>query len=41
MTERIFWPSFVNGLRGRCPACGEGRLFVKFLKVADACPACA
>ena len=41
MTERIFWPSFLNGLRGRCPACGEGRLFVKFLKVAEACPACA
>ena len=29
-----------RGLMGRCPACGEGRLFCRFLKVADACPAC-
>ena len=40
MTDRSFWPSFANGLRGRCPACGEGRLFGKFLKVADECPVC-
>jgi uncharacterized protein (DUF983 family) len=30
------WRSF----RGKCPACGEGRLFRAYLKVADACPAC-
>ena len=30
----------VRGLRGRCPHCGEGRMFRAFLKVADACPAC-
>jgi uncharacterized protein (DUF983 family) len=29
-----------RGLLARCPACGEGRMFRKFLKVADACPAC-
>ena len=29
-----------RGLMGRCPACGEGRLFSRFLKVVDACPAC-
>jgi uncharacterized protein (DUF983 family) len=29
-----------RGLRGRCPACGEGRIFLKFLKVNDACPHC-
>lgn len=40
MTDRSFWPSFVNGLRGRCSACGEGRLFGKFLKVSDECPVC-
>jgi uncharacterized protein (DUF983 family) len=28
------------GFRGRCPACGEGRMFRAFLKVADACPSC-
>jgi uncharacterized protein (DUF983 family) len=25
---------------GRCPACGEGKLFRAFVKVADQCPAC-
>lgn len=29
-----------NGLRGRCPRCGEGRLFDGFLKVAPRCAAC-
>jgi uncharacterized protein (DUF983 family) len=29
-----------RGLRGRCPACGEGRIFRAFLKVNDACPHC-
>lgn len=30
----------MRGLRGRCPACGEGRLFRAFMKVADHCPSC-
>ena len=30
----------MRGLRGRCPACGEGRMFRRFLKVADECPKC-
>ena len=29
-----------RGLAGRCPRCGEGRLFRAYLKVNDACPAC-
>jgi uncharacterized protein (DUF983 family) len=29
-----------RGFRGRCPACGEGRLFGRFLKLADRCDAC-
>ena len=29
-----------RGFKCLCPACGEGRLFRKFLKVSDACPAC-
>jgi uncharacterized protein (DUF983 family) len=29
-----------RGFRGRCPACGEGRMFRAFLKVADQCPHC-
>jgi uncharacterized protein (DUF983 family) len=31
---------FMRGLRGRCPKCGEGKLFHAFLKVSDNCPAC-
>ena len=29
-----------RGLRGRCPACGKGLLFHRFLKVAERCDAC-
>lgn len=35
------WASATSrGLTCRCPACGEGRLFRKFLKVADTCENC-
>ena len=29
-----------RGFLGRCPRCGEGKLFRAYLKVADACPVC-
>ncbi len=29
-----------RGFRSRCPRCGTGKLFRRFLKVADNCPAC-
>ena len=29
-----------RGFMGRCPACGQGRLFGRFLKVAERCDAC-
>ncbi|MCG9917005.1 MAG: DUF983 domain-containing protein [Phenylobacterium sp.] len=29
-----------HGVMGRCPNCGQGPLFVGFLKVAPACSAC-
>ena len=29
-----------RGFKSRCPSCGEGRLFGRFLKVTDRCPAC-
>ncbi|MGE0061137.1 MAG: DUF983 domain-containing protein [Xanthobacteraceae bacterium] len=32
--------AMMNGLRGKCPACGRGAMFRKFLKVNDACPDC-
>ena len=31
---------FIAGALGKCPNCGEGPLFVGFLKVAPACAAC-
>jgi uncharacterized protein (DUF983 family) len=33
-------PPSATGMRGRCPRCGEGRLFAGFLTVAPSCPAC-
>ncbi len=30
----------MRGLRGRCPNCGRGRMFSRFLKVADRCTVC-
>lgn len=32
--------SMLRGAMGRCPRCGEGKLFAGFLKVAPACSAC-
>ena len=32
--------ALARGFLGRCPCCGEGRMFRAFLKVADACPRC-
>jgi uncharacterized protein (DUF983 family) len=29
-----------TGFRMRCPACGEGHMFYRFLKVSDCCPTC-
>ena len=39
--DRPAWRSAIGrGLRGRCPACGAGRLFPRFLKVAEQCAEC-
>ncbi len=38
--RRAVSQAMLRGARGRCPACGEGRLFARYLKVADHCPAC-
>lgn len=37
---RPLGPAIALGLRGRCPACGEGRLFGRFLKPVAACSSC-
>ena len=38
--KRDVWPAIKRGFRGRCPRCGEGKLFRAFLKVDDNCPVC-
>jgi uncharacterized protein (DUF983 family) len=37
---RDFGEGFRRGLAGRCPNCGEGRLFSGYLKVEPRCEAC-
>jgi uncharacterized protein (DUF983 family) len=32
--------ALLRGTRCKCPECGEGRLFRKFLKVVENCPSC-
>ena len=36
-----FWTALLRGWRGRCPRCGEGALFHRFLKMNNHCPACS
>jgi uncharacterized protein (DUF983 family) len=38
--KRNVWTAMKRGFRGRCPRCGEGKLFRAFLKVDDHCSAC-
>ncbi len=38
--KRDIWLALKRGFRGRCPRCGEGKLFRAFLKVDNACPVC-
>jgi uncharacterized protein (DUF983 family) len=38
--KRDVWTALKRGLRGRCPRCGEGKLFRAFLKTADNCSVC-
>lgn len=38
--SRDAWQSLRLGLRGRCPACGKGKIFRSYLKVNDNCPEC-
>jgi uncharacterized protein (DUF983 family) len=40
MTERPLRPALLSGLRNRCPACGHGKIFARFLKPASACTHC-
>jgi uncharacterized protein (DUF983 family) len=38
--KRSVFQAMLRGALGRCPACGEGRLFGRYLKVADHCAVC-
>jgi uncharacterized protein (DUF983 family) len=38
--KRDLWLAMKRGFRGRCPRCGEGKLFRAYLKTANACSAC-
>lgn len=38
--SRDLWSAMLRGWRGRCPHCGEGRMFRAYVKVADHCPSC-
>ena len=41
MTEEpTIQTAMLRGARCKCPSCGEGQLFRKYLKVVDNCPAC-
>lgn len=40
VAKRDAWLAMRRGLRGRCPNCGEGKLFKAFLKVNDRCSEC-
>jgi len=40
MVERDIVTAMRRGFFGRCPNCGQGKLFRAFLKVADKCAVC-
>lgn len=39
--KRNLWTALRHGFCGRCPRCGQGKLFRAFLKVEDRCSVCA
>ena len=38
--DRPVWPAIWKGFKNRCPNCGQGRLFHRWLKVTSNCPNC-
>ena len=41
LEKRDVWTAMKRGFAGRCPRCGQGKLFRAFLKVDDHCKVCA
>ena len=39
-TDRSVSEALFRGFRQKCPACGEGKIFSKYLKVAETCGHC-
>lgn len=39
-SPRPLIPAMRRGFRGQCPKCGEGKLYLSYLKVTPACEAC-
>lgn len=37
---RPLWPAMLNGMKCRCPNCGRGKLFSRYLNVVDQCTEC-
>lgn len=40
VSERPLATAMWRGIKCRCPACGEGKLYRQYLKVADECSVC-
>ena len=40
LPKRDVWSAMKRGFAGRCPRCGEGKIFCAYLKVADSCSVC-
>lgn len=38
--RRDAWQAMKRGFFCRCPACGEGKLYAAYLKIAERCPSC-
>lgn len=38
--DRALWPAVLWGIRCRCPRCGEGHLYRRYLKVVERCEHC-
>lgn len=39
--ERSTWTAMKRGFLGKCPHCGEGKLFASFVKTVDKCEVCS
>lgn len=40
MSLKKFWPVIIKGLLERCPSCGKGKLYYRYLKQVEHCDIC-